>query len=294
MADYILSCCSTADLSDAHYSARDIHYVCFHFEVDGKQYMDDMGKSFPLADFYKAMADGAMTRTSQVSTGEYIEYFEPFLKEGKDILHLCLDSGISGTINSAVVARDTLADKYPDRKLIVLDSLAATAGLGLMMDKLADLRDEGKTIEELEAYVLEHRQEMHTWFFTTDLTYLIRGGRVSKAAGLIGGLLGICPLLWVDGEGKLDARFKIRSKKKVMQKVIEVMEENAIGGIDYADKCYINHSACLEDAKVMASMIEEHFPHLNGKVEIYDVGTTIGSHTGPGTIVVNFWGKKKQ
>ena len=293
MADYILSCCSTADLSDAHYTARDIHYVCFHFELDGKHYMDDMGKSYPIADFYKAMADGAMTKTSQVSTGEYIEYFEPFLQEGKDILHLCLDSAISGTINSAVVARDTLADKYPDRKIIVLDSLAATAGFGLLMDKLADLRDEGKTIDELEAYVLEHRSEVHTWFFTSDLTYLIRGGRVSKAAGFIGGLLGICPLLWVDGEGKLDARFKIRSKKKVMQKVIEVMEENALGGVDYADKCYINQSACMEDARTMASMIEEHFPHLKGKVEIYDIGTTIGSHTGPNTVVVNFWGKKK-
>ena len=259
-----------------------------------KQYADDLGESFPFSDLYQAMRDGAMTKTSQVSTGEYIQYFEQFLQQGKDIIHLTLSSGISGTVNSAVLAGNDLREKYPDRKIYIIDSLAASSGFGLLMDKLADLRDEGMSIDDLAAWAEEHKLELHHWFFTTDLTYLIRGGRVSKAAGLIGGLLGICPLLWVDGEGKLDARFKIRSKKKVMQKVIEVMEENAIGGIDYADKCYINHSACLEDAKVMASMIEEHFPHLNGKVEIYDVGTTIGSHTGPGTIVVNFWGKKKQ
>lgn len=151
MGEYILSCSSTADLRQEHLEERNIHYICFHFELAGKQYMDDLGKSMPLADFYEAMAQGADTKTSQINVEEYEQYFENFLKEGKDILHLTLSSGISGTVNSALIARDTLQEKYPDRRIYVVDSLAASSGYGLLMDKLADLRDGGMDIEQLSA-----------------------------------------------------------------------------------------------------------------------------------------------
>ena len=134
MSNYILSCCSTADLDEQHLNARDINYICFHFELDGKDYPDDLGKSISFKDFYDSMAKGAMTKTSQVSVGEYVEYFESFLKDGKDVLHATLSSGISGTLNSATIARDQLKEKYPDRKLYVIDSLAASAGYGLLME----------------------------------------------------------------------------------------------------------------------------------------------------------------
>ena len=292
--DYILSCCSTADLTKEHFDRRNIKYVCFHFEVDGKQYPDDLGESFPFSDLYQAMRDGAMTKTSQVSTGEYIQYFEQFLQQGKDIIHLTLSSGISGTVNSAVLAGNDLREKYPDRKIYVIDSLAASSGFGLLMDKLADLRDEGMSIDDLAAWTEEHKLEVHHWFFTTDLTYLIRGGRVSKTAGFIGGLLGICPLLNVDYLGRLIGRFKIRGKKKVMQKTVEMMEEMAQNGTDYTGKVYISNSDCLEDAQAVADLIEAKFPKMDGKVQIYSIGTTIGAHTGPGTIAVFFWGKKRE
>lgn len=292
--DYILSCCSTADLTKEHFERRNIKYVCFHFEVDGKQYPDDLGESFPFSDLYQAMRDGAMTKTSQVSTGEYIQYFEQFLQQGKDIIHLTLSSGISGTVNSAVLAGNDLREKYPDRKIYVIDSLAASSGFGLLMDKLADLRDEGMSIDDLAAWTEEHKLEVHHWFFTTDLTYLIRGGRVSKTAGFIGGLLGICPLLNVDYLGRLIGRFKIRGKKKVMQKTVEMMEEMAQNGTDYTGKVYISNSDCLEDAQAVADLIEAKFPKMDGKVQIYSIGTTIGAHTGPGTIAVFFWGKKRE
>ena len=120
MSNYILSCCSTAELSNEHFSRRDIHYVCFHFEIDGTEFADDLGQSIPFKEFYTMMANGSMTRTSQVSVGEYVEYFEQFLKEGKDILHLTLSSGISGTLNSATIARDQLRDKYPDSTMFGL------------------------------------------------------------------------------------------------------------------------------------------------------------------------------
>ncbi|MBO5509175.1 MAG: DegV family protein [Lachnospiraceae bacterium] len=294
MGNFILSCCSTVDLSEEQLKERDIKYVCFHFTLDGKDYPDNLGKSISFADFYKKMEEGAMTKTSQVNVEEYIDYFEPFLKDGKDILHLTLSSGISGTINSANIARDELAAKYPERKIYVVDSLAASAGFGLLMDKLADLRDEGKDIDYIYNWAEEHKLELNHWFFTTDLTYLVRGGRVSKVSGFVGNMLNICPLLNVDLNGKLIARQKIRTKKKVISTTVDKMEELAKDGLNYADKVFISNSACYDDARAVADLIEARFPKMKGKVVINSIGTTIGSHTGPGTVALFFWGKKRE
>ena len=294
MGDYIISCCSTADLTEEHFRSRDIHYICFHYELDGKQYPDDLGKSMPFPEFYTAMANGAMTKTSQINAEEFEAYFEPFLKDGKDILHVCLSSGITGVVNSAMIAKTILEEKYPQRKVCIVDSLAASSGYGLLMDKIADQRDAGLSLGELEQWILAHRLEVNHWFFSTDLTFYIRGGRISKTAGFVGGLLNICPLLNVNDEGKLIPRSKIRTKRKVIAAIVERMKENAANGADYADKCYISQSACLEDAKAVAALVEEYFPHLKGKVEINDIGTTIGSHTGPGTVALFFWGKRRE
>lgn len=293
MGNYVLSCSSTADLCREHLEERDIQYICFHFELGGRQYMDDLGKSIPLADFYQAMADGESTKTSQINVEEYEQYFESFLKEGKDILHLTLSSGISGTVNSAMIARDTLSEKYPERRIYVLDSLAASSGYGLLMDKLADLRDEGMGIDDLYHWAQEHRLNLQHWFFTSDLTYLIRGGRVSKAAGIVGSVLNICPLLNVDYQGRLINRAKIRTKRKVIQAVVEKMKQHAQDGADYSGKCYISQSACMEDARAVAELVEAAFPRIQGKVLINDIGTTIGSHTGPGTVALFFWGDER-
>lgn len=293
MGDYIISCCSTADLTEEHFRSRDISYICFHYELDGVQYADDLGKSMPFEEFYKKMTQGADTKTSQVNSEEFREYFEAFLKEGRDVLHLCLSSGISGVINSALAAKQELEELYPDRKIYVVDSLGASSGYGLLMDKLADLRDEGMGIDELYAWTEKNKRRLNHWFFSTDLTFYIKGGRVSKASGFIGGVLGICPLLNMDNLGRLIPRYKIRTKRKVIQAIVEKMEEYADGGLDYSGKCYISQSACREDARAVADMIEERFPKLNGKVEINYVGTTIGSHTGPGTVALFFWGRER-
>lgn len=293
MGKYIISCCSTADLSAEHFKKRDIHYICFHYELDGVQYSDDLGKSMPFDQFYQAMANGADTKTSQINVAEFTEYFEPFLKEGKDILHLSLSSGISGVVNSAMTAKSNLEEQYPDRKIYIVDSLAASSGYGLLMDKLADLRDEGMSVDELYTWTMENRLRLNHWFFSTDLTFYIRGGRISKASGFIGGMLNICPLLNVDHQGKLIPRYKIRTKRKVIHTIVDKMEECLEEGRDYHGKCYISQSACYEDARAVAELIEERFPHLDGKVLINNIGTTIGAHTGPGTVAVFFWGKKR-
>ena len=290
---YVLSCCSTADLTAEDFKKRDIRYVCFHFSIDGKDYPDDLGISYPFKDFYADMAKGALTKTSQVSVGEYLAYFEDILKEGKDILHITLSSGISGTLNSATIARDQLREKYPDRKLYVIDSLAASAGYGLLMSKLADLRDEGLSIDDLYEWVIAHRLECQHWFFVSDLTYLVRGGRVSKAAGAIGGALKICPLLNVDYQGRLIVRSKSRGINAVIKAQVAQMEKLADNGLDYSGDCYISNSDCYDEARQVADLIESKFHNLKGKVKIYSIGTTIGSHTGPGTVALFFWGAKR-
>ncbi len=293
MSDYIISCCSTADLSREHFEKRKINFICFHFMLDNMTYQDDLGKSIPFDQFYQKMADGAMTKTSQVNAEEFTEYFRSFLEQGKDILHLTLSSGISGVYNSACIARDTLLEEFPDRKIYIVDSLAASSGYGLLMDAIADKRDSGMDLDTLYQWALDHLLLLNHWFFSSDLTFYIRGGRISKASGTIGNLLNICPLLDVNSEGRLIVRQKVRTKRKVIKEIVVRMEENARDGLDYDGKCYISQSACYEDAKAVADLIESKFPKLDGKVEINNIGTVIGSHTGPGTVALFFWGKER-
>ncbi len=290
---YVLSCCSTADLTEEHFNSRDIRYICFHYELDGVEYADDLGKSMPFDEFYAAMTRGAETKTSQVNVDEFVAYFTPMLEAGQDVLHVCLSSGISGVSNSANQAKAILAESYPERRIYVVDSLGASSGYGLFMDKLADLRDSGMGVEELYHWAEENRLRLHHWFFSTDLTFYVKGGRISKASGWFGTMLKICPLLNMDDQGRLIPRYKIRTKAKVIEAIVEKMAECAEDGTDYSGKCYISNSGCYEDARAVADLVERRFPKLCGKVEIYSVGTTIGSHTGPGTVALFFWGQAR-
>ena len=293
MPGYVLSCCSTADVTRDWLEARDIKYLFFNYYLDGKVCKDDFGATNPPAQLYAKMLAGADAKTSQISAGDYMAHFEQFLTAGQDVVHVTLSSGISGTYNSACAARDQLAEKYPDRHVYVVDSLAASSGYGLLMDKLAELRDSGMGAAELAAWAEEHRNEVQHWFFSSDLTFFIRGGRISKAAGLVGGMLKICPVMDVAPDGSLAVKEKIRTKAKAINRVVEKMEELAEGGLDYSGKCYISQSECKADALEVAARVEERFPKLDGKVEVFPIGATIGVHTGPGTVALFFWGKKR-
>ena len=262
--------------------------------MNGKDYPDDLGQSMSFPDFYKAMADGGETSTSQPNIGDYLEYFTPFLEAGQDILHIELSSGLSGAINSARNAAAVAAERYPERKIYVVDSLGASSGYGLLMDTLADRRDAGATIDELREWAEQHKLHLHHWFFSTDLTFYVKGGRITKAAGWFGTLLNICPLLNMDILGRLRPRFKIRGKQAVIRAIVDHMEECAEGGTAYNGKCYMSHSACEEDARQVIRLIEKRFPRLDGPVQLFDIGTTIGSHTGPGTVAVFFWGNMRE
>lgn len=290
MQDYILCCGSTADLSYEHLKKRQIEYIPFHFHLGDKEYADDLGQTLSYSDFYAKMAEGLSTKTSQINADEYEKFFTPFLENGNDILYVALSSGLSGSYNSALIARDALIEKFPNRKILVIDSLGASSGYGLLMDTLADLRDQDKSIEEVFNWAEENKTKVHHWFFSTDLTYYVRGGRISKAMGWFGTILKICPLLNVNHEGKLIPRRKVRTKPRVIQEIVKTMQEQAENGTNYNGKCYISHAACIDDAKQVKNLIEQTIPALKDKVEIYDIGTTIGAHTGPGTVALFFMG----
>ena len=293
MNTYVLTCCSTADMPRAFFETRDIRMVCFHFNIDGTEYVDDLGKSMAFDEFYKKIEEGAMPKTSQVNVMEFIDFFEPILKEGKDILHVSLSSGLSGAYNSANIAASELLSKYPGRQIKVVDSLGASSGYGLLMDSLADMRDDGKSLEEVYTWAQENKLNVQHWFFSTNLEHYKRGGRISSTSAFVGNVLNICPLMNMDNEGRLVPRLKIRGKKHVINEIIRKMEENAQNGTEYSGKCFISNSACKEDADKAVQLIEDKFPKLNGKVMINSIGTVIGSHTGPGTVALFFFGDKR-
>jgi DegV family protein with EDD domain len=293
MSNYLITCCSTVDMPLDYMQRRNIPYICFHFNLDGKEYPDDLGQTISFEEFYAKIAAGAMPTTSQINVGEFIAFFEPFLAQGKDILHISLSSGLSGTYNSAVLAREQLLQKYPTRKLFIVDSLGASSGYGLLVDLATDMMEKGANLEETHEWIENKKLNIHHWFFSTDLTHYKRGGRISTTSAVMGNLLSICPLMNMDHLGKLIPREKIRGKKRVILEIVQKMEEHAQNGSNYSGKCFICHSACYDDARQVADLVEKRFPNLNGKVMINSIGTVIGSHTGPGTVALFFLGDKR-
>ncbi len=293
MADYILSCCSAADLSIKRFMKRNIPYLCFHFELGGHEYLDDLGESVYPEELFRRMIGGESVTTAPIHVDEYESFFEKYLEAGNDILHVTLSSGLSKSYHFACVARDQLLKRYPDRKIYVVDSLGASSGYGLLMDTMADLRDSGMSIDELYQWAEEHKLNLHQWFFSTDLSFYIKGGRISKTAGFVGSVMEICPLLNINSNGELVLKERVYTKKKVIQRIVEQMEQYAQDGLDYSGKCYLCHSVCMEDARAVASLVERRFKNLNGRVEIFPIGVTIGSHTGPGTVALLFYGQKR-
>lgn len=293
MTNYLITCSSTADLPRAFFEQKKIPFVCYHFEMDGKQYSDDLGESISFKEFYERIDAGSMPVTSQVNVDEFIAFFEPILSQGTDILHIEMSSAISGTFNSARIAREELMNKYPERTFYLVDSLGASSGYGLLVDAAWDMKDTGSSIEEVYLWLEENKLNLHHWFFSTDLKHYKRGGRISAASAAFGTLLNICPLMNMDNKGSLIPREKIRGKKHVVAEIVAKMHAHAQNGAAYTGKCFISNSACPDDARKVADLVETEFKNLEGKVKINSIGTVIGSHTGPGTVALFFWGDKR-
>ena len=292
--NFTLSCCSTVDVPYSYLESRDIPVLFYTYVVDDVTYVDDMGRDpDALPHFYEVLAAGKLPQTSQINVAEYAEFFEGLLKQGGDVLHLGFTSGQSGSIHNAFIAADMMREKYPHQKLLVVDTLCSSSGYGLLVDTVADMRDAGASIEEACQWTLDNRNKVHHQFFSTDMTQFRRTGRVSGAAAAIATVLNICPIMRLDSKGAIKAYDKVRGKHKAIETTVDTMEQHAQGGRDYDQRCWICHSQCLDLARQLAAQLEERFPHLKAKIRICDIGTIIGSHAGPGTVAVFFYGDER-
>ena len=300
MDKFVLTCCSTVDLKKERLDERGIPYACFHWQADGVDHVDDLYQSISPDEFFSRIAAGMCPKTSQVSVREYVDLWTPIVEAGHDVLHLTLSSGISGSYNAACIAAKQVEENHPGRRVEVVDSLGASSGYGMLVEYVADRRDAGDTLDEARDWALTHRNLVHHWFFSTDLTSYRRGGRVSAPAAWVGGLLKLCPLLNVNREGRLIPREKIRTPKKAIAEQVARMVEHARDlegntGAAYDGRCALSMSACRGYAEEVVALIEEKFPKLaDGRIEINDIGTVIGSHTGPGTVALFFLGDDRE
>ena len=290
---FILSCCSTVDLPYSYMQSRDIPVLFYTYVVDGQEYVDDMGRDpEALPRFYRFLEAGKLPQTSQINVGTYLDFFEAQLEKG-DLLHIAFTSGQSGSVHNAVAAAKLLQEKYPDKKLVVIDSLCSSSGYGLLVDYAADMRDAGEDIDTVAQWVLDNRNKVHHQFFSSDMTQFRRTGRVSGTAATVATVLNICPIMRLDDKGAIKAYSKVRGKKKAVETTVDTMEQHAQGGRDYDGKCFICHSQCPEDARLVMDAVEERFPKLKGKIRLCDIGTIIGSHAGQGTVAVFFMGDER-
>ena len=295
MADsFILSCESTVDLPYSYVSGRNIPVLFYSYLANGQEYIDDMGRDpEALPHFYEMLKAGTLPSTSQLNTFQYTEFFEELLKKG-DLLHIAFGSGMTGSVKNALEAAEALREKYPERRLIVVDSLCSSSGYGLLVDMAADMRDRGDSMEAIAAWVEQNRNKVHHQFFSTDLKYFKRSGRVSGAAATVGAILNICPIMRLDDKGRIIAYDKVRGKKNAIRETLRTMEAHVQDGVNYAGKCFVCHSNCPVEAEETKAAVQARFPHMSGEIRVCDIGTIIASHCGPGTVAVFFMGDERQ
>jgi len=289
MHKFVITTENTADLPPQYYIDNEIEYMYLPCTMNDEVY----NKENTLTDeaFYKIMREGAMPTTSQVNAEDAKAVWRPMVEAGQEILHLSFSSGLSGTYNSCRIAAEELHEEYPDCKLTVIDSVCASLGQGLYVDKAVQLRAAGKSREEVIAYLEDKKLEFCHVFTVDDLHHLHRGGRVSKVAAVIGTMINLKPILHVNDEGKLIPVNKVRGRKKSLLALMDIMKEKIEGYQGEAGKVFISHGDALDDAEFLAKNIKEK---LGREVAIINpIGATIGAHAGPGTIALFFMGKKR-
>lgn len=289
MQNYILMTDSDSDLPFALKEQLNIPVVYMPYALEGKEYFDDLGQTLDHKSFYDKMRAGAQPTTSALNEMVYEEYFEPYLADGKDILFIAFSSQLSMTINAARAARDTLLEKYPGRKLIIVDTLSISAPQTLLVLKAHEMYTAGADIETVAKWVEDNKLRAQAWFTVDDLKYLQRGGRVSAAAAVLGTMLDLKPILTETREGKLAAAAKVRGRKKalgfIVDKAIENIEDQkeSIGIVLHAD--------CLREAEKLLAMLQEKLPEMTIRIE--NIGPVIGTHAGPGALAFCFIGKER-
>lgn len=289
MRDYVITVNSTVDLPKEWLEERGVHIVPLTYTIDGQTYTDMNGLS--SKDFFAKLREGKMATTSQINPEEAKEYLESILKEGKDILHLGFSSALSGTYNSMRIAGEELKEEYPEAKIIILDTLCACLGEGLLLYHVLKKKEEGYTIEEAAQWAEENKLHICHNVAVDDLYHLQRGGRLSKTTAVLGTIVQIKPIIHMDENGRLQVIGKERGRKKSMHRIVAMAKEQIKGWEDKNDLVMITHGDCLQDAQYVAELVKKELGIEN--ILINNIGTVIGSHTGPGVLAVFILGEKR-
>ncbi len=285
MRDYEIFTDSSADLTAELYAEWGVGYQPLTFTMDGTTYTNWAdGREISEAEFYKKLREGSVSVTSQVNVNEFVQSFKRVLDKGKDLLYIGFSSGLSGTVNSGRLAADELAAEYPEAKILVVDSLAASMGQGLLVYHAVQKKNEGLSLEELARWLEDNKLNLAHWFTVDDLNFLKRGGRVSGAAAMFGTMLNIKPVMHVDNEGRLIPMEKVRGRMQSLDALIGHMEKTAI--LPENQTVFISHGDCLKDAQYVEEEVKKRFGVKNTVINF--VGPVIGSHSGPGTLALFF------
>ena len=288
MSDYIVYTDSACDISPEILDQWGVRYLSltFRFEGDETEYSNS---EMPPEPFYAKMRAGEVAKTSAVNVETFKNAFEPELRDGKDILYIGFSSGLSNTVNAAQIAANELLADYPERKLIVVDTLSASAGFGMLLDLTLKRKDEGATIEEAAQFATDTRLHQCHWFTVDDLMYLKRGGRISPAVALVGTMLGIKPVLHMDNEGHLVKVSQARSRKGALKALVDKYTELALE--PGSGTVFISHGDCMDDVDRLKEMLKARHG-VDVELVTY-VGPVIGAHSGPGTLALFFLGKER-
>lgn len=282
---YRITTDSVVDLTPERMRELDVAFAPLRVHIGELELVDDM-RPETIETLMQAMREGKTATTSQVTEADFIKLWTPILEAGEDILYIGISGGISGTVNSAYLARRELLARFPERKILIVDSLCLSSGEGVLLEEAVTLKNSGLTLEACYKKIEQLKMRIQQWFTLADLTYARRGGRVSGAAAAVASLLHIKPVLSIDREGKVITPEKIKGRRGAIKRLYEILCEK----IDLAHKyVHITQVECLEEAKGLAKSIQERFPEL--LVRIYTVGAVIGTHGGPGTLSLSFVGK---
>ena len=289
MSEYVITTDNNSDLPESYYTEHGVGCMYLSYAMDGKNYTH--GNFLPEHEFYEAMRNGSMPTTAQVNPENAKALLEPYVKAGKDILHIAFSSGLSGTYNSSRIAAQELMEEYPDRKIIVVDSLAASLGQGLLVYLAQQKKEQGEDLETVAKWAEENKLHIIHLFTVNDLNHLYRGGRVSRTTAVVGSVLNIKPVLHVDNDGKLVAIGKVRGRKKSLLELVKLMDEKIGNYHDSCDTIFISHGDCEEEARYVEEKVKEKYQIKT--VVINQVGATIGAHSGPGTMALFFVGEER-
>ena len=289
MRKYVITTDNNSDLPDAYMQEHGVGCSYLSYAMDGVHYTHD--NILPVEEFYARMRQGSMPTTAQVNQENAKILMEPYLKEGADILHIAFSSGLSGSYNSCKIAAEELAEEYPQRKIIVIDSLAASLGQGLLVHLAVQKKEAGEEMEQVARWVEENKNKIVHAFTVDDLNHLYRGGRVSKTTAVLGGMLNIKPVLKVDDEGKLVPVGKVRGRKKSLAALVDAMDEKIGKYKDSCDTVFMSHGDCIDDVNYVLEKIKARYPVKT--ILVNHVGATIGAHSGPGTVALFFLGEHR-